>query len=218
MQHILNVLTPAASNALVSLDELKTLLSIAPTDTSKDAKLQLAIDGVSAEMATKVNRVFGLEEVEETFYDIAGCKRLYFSRWPVKLSDISVMTLDGNDILTDTSWVLEEKKGFMYTPADGSWTGTLNTIYKGGYVLPDNVPLDLKRIASVLSGETYYAIERGLMLSGVKMIVHKQARISFYPTGGGSGTGGGNAPTGMGTPASWAAAKNILEHYFRHWV
>jgi len=218
-QHILNAITEWNTQDLVTLDEVKLQLRIPTTDTSKDAELALFIDGVSAQMAHMINRVFGYAEVRETFYDVNDIKLLYFSRWPVKLADIETMTVDGTDILNDGTWVLEEKSGTLYTPSQfgrGSWTGDLDVKYKGGYKLPAEAPDDLKRAANVAIREDYYAWLRGATLSSnVRMISHKHARVMYYPQGQVAATmKGGGADYGP----VWNSVMAVLNHYFRHWV
>ena len=61
------VLEPAESYALLTLDELKVALGIAPADTSQDAQLQLMIDQYSDVIATMCKRVFAKEKVTETW-------------------------------------------------------------------------------------------------------------------------------------------------------
>jgi len=205
---------------LLTLDELKVQLRIATGDTSRDAELILIINGVSAQIASMVNRVFGYEKVRETFYDVQGRKLLYFSRWPVLKSDIVSMTLDGVDILTSTDWVLEEKTGTLYTPPSKGrvcWNGDLDIIYSGGYKIPEEAPDDLKKCCSVAAREDYYTYVRGTVLSGVRMISHKSARVMYYPPGQVSTTGGGGGAQAQYGP-TWQAIQNVLRKYFRHWV
>jgi len=219
-QHVLNVITEATTHDLVTLDEMKLMLRIPTTDTSKDPELAIMIDGVSAQMATFANRVFGYEEVHETFYDIVPKRRLFFSRWPVKLTDIQTMSLSGVDVLGDGTWVLEEKKGILYTPqasGRGQWAGDLDVVYSGGYKLPDEAPDDLKRAAAAAIREDYYTFLRGAILSGVRMIAHKQARVMYYPPG----QIGATLQTSVGpagSSATWNSVMAVLNHYIRHWV
>src|SRR5262245_49276590 len=125
--HIFNPITPWPTQDLVTLANLKIMLRIPDTDTSKDAELDLIIDGVSATIATMALRSFGFDEVQETFYNIVDEDRLYFSQWPVKFADIQSLTLNGVDILPNfqTDWDIEESKGFMFRPGS-PWNGTVS--------------------------------------------------------------------------------------------
>jgi hypothetical protein len=217
-QHILNTITPWTTEDLITLSELKLQLRIADTDTSKDAELALIIDGISAQMATFANRVFGFANVDETFYQIGDESRLYFSRWPVKSTDITKLTYNGADILPalGTDWVLEQKTGTIYRPAD-MWNGTLDAVYSGGYKLPDEAPDDLQRAAFAAAREDYYIYVRGAVLSGVRMISHKHARVQYYPPGQvGATVSGALGPAG--SSATWNAVMAVLNHYIRFWV
>jgi hypothetical protein len=128
------------------------------------------------------------------------------------------MTLDGIDVLATNGWVLEEKTGTLYTPPSGGrigWNGDLDVTYSGGYKLPDEAPDDLKRAASVAAREDYYTYIRGTVLSGVRMISHKSARVQYYPPGQiGSQTQAGGQQLGP----TWNAVQTALRPYLRHWI
>jgi hypothetical protein len=211
------VITPWPTQDLITLADLKTQLRIPSTDTSKDAELDLIIDGVSAQMARMVNRSFGFDHVQETLYNPVEEDRMYFSQWPVKLADITTLTrtTDNVDLLTThgTDWILEEYTGTMFG-FNAPFNGTVFADYSGGYKLPDETPADLQRAAFVAAREDYYAYMRGTILSGVRMISHKHARVQYYPPGQfvvTPGAGGAMGPT-------WTAVWNVLQKYFRHWV
>jgi len=216
--HILNVVEAWPTADLLTLAELKIQLRIPPEDTSKDAELDLIIDGVSEQIANMANRVFGFDHVQETFYNCVDEDRLYFSQWPVKLADINTLTLNGVDILPSVGadWVLEEKKGFMFRP-NSPWNGTIFADYSGGYKLPDEAPDDLARAAAAAMREDYYIYTRGAVLSGVRMIAHKAARVQYYPPGQVGATMSGSLGP-AGTNATWNAVWMIVYKYIRHWV
>lgn len=217
MQQIVNVIPPpAVSPALLSLDEAKLALNIPQSDTSKDASLTMLIKNTSDVLAVLTNRVFVKEKVQEDFYGIDdGERRIFFSRWPVKKDDIETLTNDGSDILASPDWVLEEKTGTLFKPG-GSWSGDVSAVYSGGYVSPDEVPPALKQAAIAVVRDAYYAMIRGALLSGVRMIAHKQARVMYYPSGpqGSMTTGGGTAAS----PATQKAIDALLGHYVRHFM
>jgi len=223
LQHILNVVTRWPTQDLLTLAELKTQLRIPDTDTSKDAELNLIIDGVSAQIATMANRVFGFDEVKETFYNSVDMDRLFFSQWPVKLADIQMLQLDGVNILPtidvkpgspNGDWILEEETGTLFRP-NAPWNGTLFAHYSGGWKIPDAAPADLKRAASVAMREDYYTYVRGTVLSGVRMIAHKGARVQYYPPGQISAT-----QTAGGPPQGpiWTSVMSVVMKYVRHWI
>jgi hypothetical protein len=235
MQHILNVIETADSVALLSLAEAKALLKIPATDTSNDAVLTMMIEQTSDEIAVLAGRVFVYEKVQETFFDISnGEKRLYFSRWPVQIEDILELTADGVDILPNLwpqplpptapptapsttisgNWILNQIKGYMYKPPSGIWSGNVNAIYSGGYKLPDDAPPALKGVATLVLRDAYWAYLRGAVLTGVRMISHKHARVQYYPQGQTAGSSG----SVMSSPATQRAVNDVLAHYIRHWL
>lgn len=237
MQHILNVIEPADSVALLSLEEAKALLKIAPTDTSNDQVIAMMIEQTSDELAVMAERVFVYELVQETFFDIDNNeKRLFFSRWPVQAEDLQELTADGVDILpnlwpnpylptsaptlppttTGDNWILEQKTGTLFRPSGGMWTGNVNAIYSGGYECPDEAPPALKGIATMVLRDAYWAYLRGAVLTGVRMISHKHARVMYYPQGQTAGSTGTGKVTA--SPQTARAVMDVLSHYTRHWL
>jgi hypothetical protein len=211
IQQIMNPITPPASIDLTTLADVKTQLNI--TITTYDAALQDMITNYSAIMAKMVHRVFGYQQVDETLYDISNQeRRLYFSQWPVKRTDIvSMQDQNGTDLLSDPSWVLEEATGTLYKPPENYWMGNVDVIYSGGYNLPSEAPHDLQWACIALVREGYFILTRGILLSGVRMIAHKQARIMYHtPTLQTLGS--------AGSPATWAAVQTTLNRYMRYWL
>jgi hypothetical protein len=177
----------------------------------------MLIEQTSDVLATLANRVFVYEQVQETFYGINNSEqRLYYSRWPVKLEDVQTLSVGDADILADDDWVLEESTGTLFKKPTGVWSGTVDSIYSAGYQSPDEVPPALKQCAIMVLREAYYQFLRGAMLSGVRMIAHKHARVMYYPQGGvvATGSSGGLAAS----PAVARTIDNVLMHYVRHWV
>jgi hypothetical protein len=214
VQQILNVITPSETYDLVSLAELKMKLGVPDTDTSKDAMLQEFITNTSDVLARYCNRVFAYEEVEETFYQLAdgNSARLYLSRWPVKLADIQAITQDGDDILPldASNWVLEESTGTLYMRyTNQPWYGDIYVAYSGGYALPDGAPAALKFAAEAAIRESYMTWIRNPQSFGVRMIAHKENRVSYY---------GPNMFPTVGLPATWTFINQLLYKFMRPWV
>lgn len=218
MQQILNVLTPANSQDLVSLADMKEKLFIADSDTTKDFLLQEIITNTSETVAKLCNRVFGYEQVDETFYQLEdGCsRRLYLSRWPVVQDDIATFTQDGSDLLTSGGppgvgeWILEQETGTLYRPPPlEPWYGLIDVTYSGGYQLPDNAPGSLRFAVEALIREAYMSWIRSPSSYGMRQISHKEARIGYYPPSA--------FPT-IGVPGTWDGVMNVLRKYIREWV
>jgi len=219
LQHIFKPVELWPTQDLITLDDLKITLRIPPTDTSKDAELILIIDGISAQIARMANRSFGYDHVQETFYNSVDEDRIYFSQWPVLLTDINMLQYNGVDMLAThgQNWILEEKTGTMFG-FQLPFNGTIFADYHGGYKIPDEAPADLVRVAYAAAREDYYIYVRGAVLSGVRMIAHKSARVMYYPPGqvGATLTGAQMGPAG--SSATWQAVWAVVQKYIRHWV
>lgn len=214
MQQIVQVLIPADSYDLLSIEEAKTILGLATADTSHDDQILLLIEVMSDQVARTCGRVFGYETVTETFTDmVAGTQRLYLSRWPAKLSDVESFTVAGTDVMLDTYWILEEETGVIYRKT-GFWVGEVEITYSGGYELPEQAPAALKQATMILTRENYFSIIRGD--SSVRSISHKESRVMYFAPNQMVVNQGGTG--GSGASVSSAAVDSLLSHFRRHWV
>jgi len=200
----IKILTPATNFALLTLEELKTLLGMNPADTSNDAQLQQMIDWYSATVSQIANRVFAKEKVRETWRDIND-RRLFLSHWPVKEADIeSVETPAGTE---NVAYELEEASGKV--SLFGGRAEPIVVTYTGGFNLPDEAPDDLKAAASVLVRAGRTAAQRDA-ISGIRSISHKGSRVMFFdPNAQGGGSAGGT------TEGAIKAVHALLYHYSR---
>ena len=109
---IIEILTPAVSTSLISLDEAKLMMGLALTDPSEDQQLSFWCDVNSETVARMCNRVFAREEVREEWREIGSqlswpgyyypdyvpyysgtalrsdATRIFLSHWPVDPADI----------------------------------------------------------------------------------------------------------------------------------
>lgn len=204
------VLTPATTFDLVSLADVKVMLGIPASDTSNDEALALLITNASAVVSVLTNRVFAKEKVRETWRELDS-RRLYLLHWPVKETDIESVVCNGMT-LPLTSYELEEESGKL-----SIYSGQAEPIvvtYTGGFDLPDEAPPALQQAATLFVRASKTENERE-KTSGVRSIVHKEARIMFFDTSGGSGSGGASASAGQ---ATLDAMSNLLTHYMRLWA
>ena len=193
------VLTPAASYDLATLAEIKTMIGISATDTSEDALLEVWITQYSDIIATMCNRVFGYEEVEETWrgdtkpYD-TDQGRVFLTRYPVVQSDIqSVTGPDGTDL--SGGYELESASGklqFFNIP----WSEPIRITYTGGYDLPDEAPPALKQALALLVQNARIWQSRALT-SGVRSISHRESRVQFFDINQAVAKMGGAGPLAM---------------------
>ena len=192
------ILTPAASNDLLTLQELKLMLGMSATDTSQDAALSFLISVFSEECARRCNHygkagmppTFAKIEVQETWREVMP-GRIFCLQWPVNAVDLVSVT-DGGVQLTTDQFELEEHSGKISNvqSANISMTGAGSTMpspwvtpvvvhYSGGYVLPNEAPLPLKHAVVMLVRQ-----ERILMMqaqyAGIRSLSHKEARVMFF--------------------------------------
>ena len=210
MQSTIEVIVPAASIDLMSLDELKIALNI--TSTVSDPLLAGIITRVSAEIAAYCNnRVFGYETVVETFTELSGdnANRLFLARYPVASDDITSITSAGNAVAYPNGLLLNSLWGKLTLPS-GAYVEQTVIAYSGGYILPDEAPPALKQAAVMLMREAYYATVRGD--ATVRMIGHKESRIIYFDPNVLARSAGG---TTGGTPAQ-RAAHDLLTHFTRY--
>ncbi len=208
---VIQILTPAASHDLITLDEAKLLMGMSTTDTGMDAQIALWIDMNSQTVARLCNRVFAREEVAETWRDLNDGDRLFLSHWPILTADVeSVESPAGSGTLIDpAAWELEEGSGKL-TIGAGYAADPVTITYWGGYVLPDEAPAPLKQATALLNAQSKLLSTLGSS-AGVRMIAHKEKRVAYHdPNLLISAAMGGK---GSGTET---AIMNILSRYMRY--
>jgi hypothetical protein len=200
-----NIITPATSYALMTLDELKIALAAPTGTTASDEQWQWLIDTNSATISELCNRVFAKETVEESWRDLVN-RRIFLTHYPVKAADIQSVTTNGTDRL---DYELEEASGKLSIFTDQQ--EPIVVTYTGGFDLPDEAPLPLKQ-AAVLLAASWKAQLAMIQVTGVRMIAHKEARVMFHtPTNIAPGAGGMH-------PGIPPAVDSILMQYTRLWV
>jgi hypothetical protein len=223
-EHLMvNVITPAAPDkiGLISLEDCKVLLDIPTGDTSKDAQLQMLIDQNSIALANMANReTWAKEKVTETWECVGpvccpdGSSRIWLTRAPVKKSDIESIESPVGTPVDPAAYTVEERTGQLKFP--GGISGQLVITYTGGYVLPDEAPLDLQMLAG-MAVRTYRTEAAAASTSGagIRMLAHKESRIMYFSPKDMAG-GGSTGSTGA-TPSQRATA-DILAKYTRMWI
>lgn len=215
--YTVQVLTPAASTDLLTLDEAKLWLGINPADTSQDAVLESMITMFSEEIAERLNRhptvTIGYEEVNETWRDTMN-GRLFLSHWPVKAADVlSVSVGSAGDLLSVDGYELAEDSGKLSNIRLGgdvaaSWNHPIVVHYSGGYNLPDEAPKPLKHAVVMLIREERIRMVQA-QTAGIRQIRHKESQVSFFdPNALLLRAVGSKSPT-------LQAVENILTHYMR---
>jgi len=206
---IIKVLEPAASFALLTLDELKIMLGVADGDVSSDAQLQQMIDWYSAYASNVANRVFARQKVRETWRDIND-RRVFLSHFPVKEEDIESVESPRGTLVPITDYEFEEESGKL--SLFGSRAEPIVITYTGGFDLPDDAPADLKHITSLFVRQGRTEAQREAT-AGIKSISHKDQRVMFFDPNQ-AAAGGGSSSAGGGVEAL-RAAHAMLSHYSR---
>ncbi|WP_338821682.1 phage head-tail connector protein [Bradyrhizobium septentrionale] len=176
------VITEAESYDLLTLDELKLMLNINPSDTSEDAALQQDIEHYSDVVATMCNRVFGFEKVAETWRGDSmpfDCPRLFLTHYPVADGDVTTVESPRGALVDPTAYEIENRSGTMRI--DGAWSEPITVTYSGGYNLPDEAPPALKQATALLIQAARMQRVRAAV-AGIKSITHRESRVQFMDT------------------------------------
>jgi hypothetical protein len=212
---IITVLTPATSLDFVTLDEAKMLLGLSLTDTTDDAQLQLFIDMNSATVMRMCNRIFAREQVREEWRELNGGCRLFPSHWPIGATDILSIESPIGTVLDPSMYELEQESGkveFMSGGLAGAWIEPVAITYWGGYNLPAEAPLPLKRVVSMLNLQSRLLASLGT-IAGIRMLSHREARVMFYDP-----MKILEAALGGSTGPMQSAIMNMLSHYIHYEV
>ena len=213
---IVNVVTPADSYDLASLDEIKTLLGISSTDTSEDELLAIWITTYSDIIATMCHRVFAKETVVETWrgdtkpFDTDN-GRIFLTHYPVSEDDIvSVTGPDGTDL--SGTYELENRSGKLQF-FNTQWSEPIRISYSGGYNLPDEAPPALKQALAMLVQNARVWQSRS-MTAGVRSISHRESRVQFFDVNQALAKVGAPGPVGMAA----GMIEPLLSAYTRFYV
>jgi hypothetical protein len=172
MKSILRVITPATSSDLITLDRLKVRLRIESSDD--DAWLAEAITSQSLGAADWCKRVFGSEDIEETFRGVLVHRDfvgeygggLQLARYPV--SQIASIFEDGVELGTD-EWELDPEPGQIYrlnaSDHRRGWSALkIIVLYRAGYDLPDAAPAPLVDAVTMLVQEAVLSSGRDALV------------------------------------------------------
>jgi hypothetical protein len=172
----LHIITPATDHDLLTLDEAKLMLGISLTDTSEDDQLALYITIASQTCARMCNRIFAKETLSESWRDI-GDRRIFLSHWPVDAADVQSVESPSGTVLDPSAYELEELSGKV-SKYDG-WSQPIVVTYSGGYDLPAEAPMPLKRAAGLIVWQQKL---QGTVatIGGIRQLSHKDSRVVFH--------------------------------------
>ena len=171
---------PADEQDLLTLEECKTMLKIPLADTASDEQLEMQISTASAIIADMANRKpelgFGETTVIETWREI-GNGRMFVMHWPIKKDSVIDINAGGY-ALTATDYGVDFNSGkvSMY---GAPWKEPAIVHYTGGFKLPDDAPLPLKRACAVIVQEERIRNQTA-QVAGIRQLSHKEARVAFY--------------------------------------
>jgi hypothetical protein len=162
MHNSLEIVTPAVCMDLTVLETAKMELGIASTDTSKDDLLATLIKQASGIVSDYCNRVFGAEEVIETFW-VDGPSEFVRSVMLTRSPIIAILDVFADNVLLDPSEYRMGSDGHLHridTLGVTNWilTQTIEVHYQAGYVLLDDLPYGVERAALSLIKGMYFSL------------------------------------------------------------
>lgn len=147
---ITRVVTPTESMALVTLEQAKAALGIAPEDTSQDAALQLQIDAVSVAVNNYCGRIFAVQTYQDTLRYVAqwlyAGEPLRTRQYPIVVSEGEplIAVIENGATVDVAFWDVYPEEGTLYRIDGGivtAWSGTTIVVdYTAGF---DPVPPDV---------------------------------------------------------------------------
>lgn len=157
MRQSFEVVTPASSLLLVSIEQLRVAAGLAEDDDSKDAGLTLIGEALSTDIATTCGVVgdgvhpvtLMSETVSETFWHFdRPCEVFLSRRFVSAISEVS----ECGHVLTSADYKVDRASGMLYRISGGRpWVwrdGAVGVTYTAGF---DAVPADLQMAAAELA-------------------------------------------------------------------
>lgn len=179
---MITVVTPAVSQDLVTLLDLKNDLGL--TDTSQDVLLASMVQQASAAVAQYCDRVFRSERVRETLESDGG-PFLFVSRGPVTTLH-GITYGDDATVVPSSDYVLADDRMGMIRAKTGYWRNTsqvgglqldrytgpqipfYEVDYTAGYAA-ESIPSDLQRATLELCKALWFARDRDPYLESINV-------------------------------------------------
>jgi len=197
---ITRVVTPAASLALVTLDQAKAALGIPIEDTSQDTALAAQIDSVSAAINAYCNRIFAVQEYTDQIRNVCGYwgEPLVTRQFPIVEADgVPLVTVSEGGLALDPAYLeLHPETGSLYrldsgSTAVGAWTAPLILVeYTAGF---DPVPPDVASAALEWLGARWGNTGRD---PGLRSETIPDLITQVYSDGGSNSASAGSIPGG----------------------
>ena len=157
---------------LATLTQLKAHIGIPAHDTSKDAKLNLLLDGSSAYLEGQCSRKFELQQ-HDIKIDGSGLDSLVLPHYPILEADgeaaITTLAIDGSSVLSSIGSTIDvDAQGGTLYRTDRVWPEgrrNIRIVFSAGYKLPGSdesgeedapdVPTDLALAAIRLAARVF---------------------------------------------------------------
>lgn len=197
---ISRVVTPAASMALVSIDDAKAALGIAAGDTSQDAVLTAQIEATSMAINNWCDRIFVVQTYRDQLRDAYGSygEPLVVRQYPIVVDEAGVPVVaitEGGAALDAMLLEVFPEGGAIYrldaTALPIAWGAALVTVeYAAGF---DPIPADVQGACLEWLTARHNAIGRDPALRSETV---PDLITQVYAGDAGAGTSGGAIPPG----------------------
>lgn len=197
---ITRVITPAASMALVSVDDAKAALGIEPADTSQDAALTRQIDATSQAINNWCDRVFVVQTYRDQVRNACGDfgEPLVTRQYPIVVDEAGVplVAVAENGVALDATYLeVYPETGAVYrldaAMGPSAWGVALAVVdYTAGF---DPIPADVQGATLEWLTARWFAVGRDPALRSETV---PDLITQVYAGESGAGTSGGAMPPG----------------------
>ncbi|MDU0339575.1 hypothetical protein [Bosea rubneri] len=180
---MLEIITPAESTRLISIEAARAAIGLADGDASQDAALEALIDQASAAIVCFIGQPLARQTYRETLWSRAASDSLMLSRFPVA-SIVSVgiggAAIDADGYRVDLATGIVHRRS--PTRCGPFWpAGETVTVYAAGYELPDGLPADIQRAAILMLRQSHMAGGRDPLLRSEE--TNGVASFSYFAAG-----------------------------------
>lgn len=163
---MIEIIVPATSSRLISLEAARVAIGLADDDTSQDAALEPLIDQASAAIVAFIGQPLARATYRETVYSRFAGDSFILSRFPV--ASIVSVGIDGADIDAD-GYRVDAGTGIVHrrspTRCGPYWPAGETVIeYVAGYELPAGLPADIQRAAIIMLRQSHMGAGRDPLL------------------------------------------------------
>ena len=163
---MLEIITPAESTRLISIEAARIAIGLADDDASQDAALEPLIDQASAAIVAFIGQPLARQTYRESAWSFASLDSFMVSRFPV--ASIASVEIDGTAITVD-GYRVDAATGIVHrrspTRCGPFWpAGETIVEYVAGYELPDDLPADIQRAAILMLRQSHMGAGRDPLL------------------------------------------------------